>query len=406
MPINDILNRYELEQDMAAETAPKKLEIKPTKASASYLDSVERQFDRQFDTSVDEGVKANPDASAKALTLSNQTGLPIDTVERNLGAVEQMNRAMVIRAQRAANTDPVLAAALTDPTFAKISHDQTENLSTLEKTSRVFWSFASGPVSTTVGMGLEGMGYFLESAWRKSSFSRMAGIASIVLPEPLASPYRQLSKSPGGIETGLKISGKAVREFSKEYIEPEGGVQGKAEQIAQGLGQAAGQVGLFFVPGGQVAGVSLMIGQGSMMAKERMDLSPIALAAPQSDKDWQLLTGGVITGATEWVATKLTMGIPATFALKSKLLDYSAKIALGGLQEGLTEYSENILQDLNQIALTDPNFKIKWSQAAEEGEIGAYVGGIMQAVVNAGLHIRARGQQKAFEDLNDGVKMQ
>jgi hypothetical protein len=406
MGINDILNRYEQEQDVTVPTPPKPLDIKPTKATASYLDAVERQFDQQFAISVDQGVKADPDKSAKALTLSNKTGIPVDTVERNLGAVEQMNRAMMIRAQRAANTDPVLAAQLTDPTFAKISHDQTENLSLLEKSARVFWSFASGPVSTTVGMGLEGSGYFLESAWRKSIFSKTAGIAGLVLPEPFAAPYRELSKSPGGIETGLKISGKAVRKFSKEYIEPEGGPQGKAEQIAQGLGQAAGQVGLFFVPGGQVVGTGLMLGQGSMMAKERMDMSPIALAAPQSDKDWQILTGGIITGATEFIATKLTMGVPATFALKSKLLDYAAKIAIGGTQEGLTEYSENILHDLNQIALTDPEFKIKWSQAAEEGEIGAYVGGIMQAVINAGLHIRARGQQKAFEDLNDAAKLQ
>lgn len=411
MGINDILNRYEQEQDVTVPTPPKPLDIKPTKATASYLDAVERQFDQQFAISVDQGVKADPDKSAKALTLSNKTGIPVDTVERNLGAVEQMNRAMVIRAQRAANTDPVLAAQLTDPTFAKIAHDQTENLGLLEKSSRVFWSFASGPVSTTVGMGLEGAGYFLESAWRKA----IGGIASMVLPEPMAGPSGGLSKkkdikyeslAPGGIGEGWKASGQAVRKFSKEYIEPEGGPQGKAEQISQGLGQAAGQVGLFFVPGGQVVGAGLMIGQGTMMAKERIDMSPIALEAPQSDKDWQLLTGGAITGATEWVATKLTMGVPATFALKSKLLDYSAKIALGATQEGLTEYAENILHDLNQIAFTDPEFKIKWSQAAEEGEIGAYVGGIMQAVINAGLHIRARGQQKAFQDLNDAAKLQ
>lgn len=356
------------------------------------------------ESSLNASTFTNPEVEGEKIRLSRDLKAYFneDWAPASIDISEAKRRLVQARGASAIQESTALMQSMQNSDFAKVAHDQAEPLTAVDKTTRVLGAFTSGVTSTLVGGGIEGIGYLADAAWRKS----LGAIAKIVLPKPREGmePTPE-SLAPPGLGEGWIEAGKAIQAVSKKYIEPEGPLT-KVEQVAQGLGQAGGQLGLFFVPGGQAASVGLMFGQGAKIAREKIDLSPIALDAPVTDQDWQVLTGGAITGATEWITSKLMLKTPQIFALKSKLLDYAAKVALGATEEGIQEYTENILHDLNAIAFTDPESSIKWSEAADSAEIGAYVGGIVQAVINAGLHIRARGQQKAFEDLNDAAKAQ
>lgn len=85
----------------------------------------------------------NPDQAAKANQLAKSTGLPVDTVERNQAEVEKQERIRQMDIQRMMKESPILARQLSDPTFAKIAHDDTDNLGNIER--RVSSGLIGGP---------------------------------------------------------------------------------------------------------------------------------------------------------------------------------------------------------------------------------------------------------------------
>jgi len=85
--------------------------------------------------SIGEALKSDPERSARVIKLREQTGLPEDTIERNFEAVDRHVRAIGFDALR--ETSPALARKLSDPAFAKVAHDDTENLSAFEEALRV-----------------------------------------------------------------------------------------------------------------------------------------------------------------------------------------------------------------------------------------------------------------------------
>ena len=344
---------------------------------------LKQKTNQNFSISVNDAVKVNADDAAHIQNIARELSLSADVVESNKGDLDAFVKARRIEMSSLARANPVLNYKFTNPDFAKVAHPDYENLGLVEQSTRAVQAFGSGITGQLIGGGLEGMGQFTNTAVRK------------------------ITGYDTSIGKGLIYAGKLAQELTKQYIAPSGGDQTKVEQVFSGVGQAAGQVGLAFLgPAGVANATMLLIGQGAKTARDKIDLSPIALQAPKSDQDWQVLTGGVITGAIEMVATKLMLNTPQTLALKNKLYDYAAKIAIGATQEALTEYAENIAHDLNQIAFTDPNSKIKYSEAVDSAEIGGYVGGIVQSVINAGLHIRSRGQQQSFQDLNTATGRQ
>lgn len=376
-------------------------------AGSSVYDNLIQQERKQNDDRLRQvlagAVKINPDKAGEAQRLQQETGVPTNVA---LGSLEEIKqRAALIRAQNneLMKYSPVLRRQLTDMNFAMIAHDQTQELGLLEEAGRKVGAFVSGPVGWAGG-GLEGFGYALDAAWRKS----IAGIGAVVLPKPQSAQTSEIdyeSLAPGGLGEGWSATGSAIGDINKEYIEP-GGQLSKTEQVLSGLGQAGTQILAYTNPFTGAMATGLNVGYGAKIQQDKIDLSKLSLEAPQSDKDWQILAGGSVTAASEYVVSKLMLKTPQAFALKSKMLDYSAKIALGATQEGLQEYSENIAHDVLAIVMTDPEAKIKWSEAAESGEIGAIVGGVIQSIFMSALHIRARGQQRAFENLNDAAKAQ
>lgn len=121
------------------------------------------EYDQQI--AQDEGRKAlrasmvpalasKPDTFAEAKRLGVAGGLPAEVVERNLDTVRK--QAQVNDYDRLLVESPALAKHLTDkPDFAKIAHDDTENLSLVERASTSFKRGFTGTVRGTDAMALE-----------------------------------------------------------------------------------------------------------------------------------------------------------------------------------------------------------------------------------------------------------
>lgn len=74
---------------------------------------------------------ANPDLTAKALTLSKKTGIPVDTVERDVKAVE--GPAALNDYDALVQKSPGLGKWLEEPINARVAKDDYENLGLIEK---------------------------------------------------------------------------------------------------------------------------------------------------------------------------------------------------------------------------------------------------------------------------------
>lgn len=81
--------------------------------------------------SLRQAVPVNPDQQAKVVNLSSATGIPADVISRNEAAIAEQAR--VRELLTLAQESPILAAQLTDPSFAKLAHADAENLGTIEQ---------------------------------------------------------------------------------------------------------------------------------------------------------------------------------------------------------------------------------------------------------------------------------
>lgn len=105
----------------------------PSNPYAAMMDQEDQVAQQRVRGVLDLASQANPDAAAQAVQLSRQSGLPVSTVESNLPDVARRQRIKDLDVANLMRESPVLAAQLQDPTFAKISHDDIQNLSSIEQ---------------------------------------------------------------------------------------------------------------------------------------------------------------------------------------------------------------------------------------------------------------------------------
>jgi len=85
----------------------------------------------QLRTSLYQSLNTNPDEAARARNLSNKSGIPVDVVQRNFA---QVNRNVQLNEfDRVLDRSPLLGQWLSNPNNAKVSHDDTPNLSGIER---------------------------------------------------------------------------------------------------------------------------------------------------------------------------------------------------------------------------------------------------------------------------------
>lgn len=99
--------------------------------SSSFGGFLDQQRQKQASLALIEANRGNPDQAARAQSLAGQTGLPADTVERNLPDVE--SQVKLEQQQRAMTGSPFLAAWAADVSNAKVAHDDFDQLSWIEQ---------------------------------------------------------------------------------------------------------------------------------------------------------------------------------------------------------------------------------------------------------------------------------
>lgn len=97
----------------------------------SLLDKDLQARDQQVRASLDQALSVIPERAATTQALAKATGLPEDLVERNFDAVQKQAKAQALQSLMARS--PILARQMSDPTFAKLAHNDAENLSGIEK---------------------------------------------------------------------------------------------------------------------------------------------------------------------------------------------------------------------------------------------------------------------------------
>lgn len=341
-------------------------------------------------------IDSSPEEIARQKRIANLLGTPVAAVQGDPSTARQ--QATVTTWEKDTRDAPGTREKYTDADFAALAQDQSGPLAKVERFTR---NIAAGFGGDFVGSSTAGLGRAL------NSFERLltSGESPIYEKTP-GQMYREWKEKNQLIGAGdlLVEAGETTKKYFKD-IAPKG-EPSFSDQVARGLGQLPGQLALFANPYTAPVGIAMMYGQGADQMYEKIAKDKKAQQASQVDQDLEILSGGGITAATEWLASKLLLKPPQLLALKSKLLGYTAKVALGGAEEGTQELMENIGQDIVHIAMTNPESKIAFGEAFEAGGVGGVVGSIASSVINAALHIKTRRFQQSLTDLSDASKAQ
>lgn len=370
----------------------------------NLFESIDQNESINYNVAVDAALKSNPDQFAKTKETADQVGLPVDVAERNQEAVSHEARKKELDYQSLAKKNPILARQMSQLNFAKVAHDDVDALANIEQTAQFLdgkpKSFApvrdiASGAGTALGMGLSGIGESLNILTRFIDREKKKIIGD-----------RLYDESGGDTDNVLgeffKFYGEGTKNVVDDYVAS--GSTTKTSQVIQGLGQVAGQVALVaFAP---QAGVPMLFGQGVDITKDKIDSDPQAVLAPEAMQDAEMLVGGSITAATEFISSKLFLKAPASLQIRNKFLHYATQAGAGATNEAIQEATESLLQDVAHIAMTNPDAEISFEQALEEGEIAGYVGATMQVLINSALHIKARNTMSTFEQLNEASQAQ
>lgn len=308
----------------------------------------------------------NPDKQAEINRLSEKTNVPAFSVAspENEAWVKNLSRMKDIDPDGLVKSHPMTAKALTDEQFAKIAHDDVENLkgledaysiigrrqqSTIEKYAR---STVAG-LGTSIGMGIQGLGNYgktvsqavdesgmggqSESMQRFSFFSRVAGIGLEQLGTVVRKGYEAVDVKPEDKTFGMKVAG--------------------------GIGQIGGQILTYLATGGTGA-VGLNVGVGIQQQADTLDNANV------TDTDTRLAAmtaGGAVTGALESAQLAVILkGVPGINRILSKLPEEgisslvknkvgqtSIDIGAAGATEYFQEFAENLAHNVIQMTYDD-----------------------------------------------------
>nr|WP_315463925.1 hypothetical protein [uncultured Rhodoferax sp.] len=328
---------------------------------------------------------SNPDMAARAQSLGKRTGIPADVVERNLPEVQRT--AQLSDLDKVLDGSPVVAQwVAADAARAKLASDDIENMGTVERLSRQFF----GSAGENVGRSLHGFGTLLDIAERRVTST----IAGLILPEPQRGPMGIKPQQPTveslrgpTVADDWRTVGADTMQYYRENVLLPADKQTFGDRVVGGIGQVASQV--LMSPVDRGAG---LYAQGASIMAEKVQGDN----ASQDAKDLAVVGGAAVTGITErWALDKL-LG-PLAVPVKNKIGAALARIGIAAASEGAQEFSENVLQDLIQQALTNPDHTVDLGSATGDASVGAAVGGIVRSIVESALHVRVRGEQRMAE---------
>jgi hypothetical protein len=366
---DDLLNQWEEERKFsAAPITPVSPNVKiPTiSASDKLLENLQAQRDQQFTMSVNLGVKSDPDRAAKIQSLAQQLGVSTQVVESHEADLDQFVRARSIEIKNAASNDPVLRQQFMKPEFAKIAHDDWDNLSLTEKTMRwlkeipddISKGFQAGVIQSDIGfLGQEAQtGRNDKAMWDQI--------------KKLKEKDKALKGSGGLLEASSKIVGQMSSSIpsSIEFGLATGVTYGGATLIAGQLGpQAAVPEEIFTVPTAAISG--FWAGFSAKMAEQtyRQEAGASYLDQIEAgvDKDVAQYTSagvGLVNAALESVGMKFVAAPFKKLMINAVTKDVAASMTKPTVRAAVTSFGTNyakaysaevgteILQEFSAIA--------------------------------------------------------
>lgn len=338
---------------------------------SKMLDEEDQATRIRLSASATVAASSNPEEVARKKRVANILKVPLSVVEGNPDAAKQQSLIQTIDDDT--KDAPALREKYTDADFAKLAHDQSKSMGNIERIARDAFAGFGGDFA---GSGIHGLGVALHA------LERLTGSKSIMA------------------DTLEDVGGK-VKDYWQGLAPTD---QTFFDQVVRGVAQMGGQLPTFALAA--PVGLAMMLGQGADQMYDKIAMDKAAQQAEQKAKDWEVLSGGLITAVTEGVASKLLVHPSQILAFKNMMLNRAANIALGGVEEGLQEFMENIGQDLAHVAATSPESRIAFDDALEAGGVGAIVGVVAEGVIQGALHMRVRGLQKALANLSDATKAQ
>lgn len=398
------------------------------------LQARERQDDYRFALSISQALAANPDLAGEAQRLSTRLGADapdVLTIERNIDAYRAIAARQYIERLRLAQGDSGLVQMLTDPAFARVAHDDMDNLGALEK----------------VGDAYDQGAFIAERNKLQTQASHaILGLAPALSPEQQQrsdelTQWLQANQVPMNFARGFAYYAGMASQMLPQAVETAslaGGTIGLASAAA-----SAGPQALITVPTGVAATTSAFFaGFGAEMLRQVYQLEAGGSFADQMQLNFDpktaalvaqgvgltnavlelggdvFLAGGgrVLTGAgrqflravgkeTATALTRPTMLRAGLTAATGYLAARAGETVTEGAQEAVSILGENVAQVLQDMPANLGTDEGRAAAAARIGDIMAqtWAATALVAAPGAGLHFlseasRVRQSQADIEN--------
>lgn len=336
-----------------------------------------------------EAFKENPDAFAKNLQLSKESGVPEFAVKSDPVEVETKLKLDKIDFSTMSQRNPNTAKYLVDFNNAVIAQDDLDSLMGIENVltpvSDVARSLPAGFVQA-FGSAFEGAGRALDVGSRT-----LARGLDVILPEA-ADPYLwSIEDTPEALkalkilepQTFLKWEGSGLKQAALDMGAPVDR-QNVATDISGAVGSMGGQLMAYLM--NPTASLGMLFSQGVDIQGEKQEQTGTEGQSLQSDA--AQLMGGVITGASEKMGLDAIVNrIPPN--IKNAALRQIADVSLAGGIEAVQEVTESIAQNVLELYTTNPDAEIFEGMGREAIAAGG-AGAIVRAIVNSMVPGKAR----------------
>lgn len=121
-------------------------------APTTFLLPNEQPVEQRATTTLRNVMPINPDKAGEARRIANNTGMAEPVVDRNFEQAKNESRLRDLQSVLASS--PILARQLTDPNFAKLAHDDVEQLSLIERMTKTYLgASAKSGIESLIGTG-------------------------------------------------------------------------------------------------------------------------------------------------------------------------------------------------------------------------------------------------------------
>lgn len=329
-----------------------------------------------------------PDQYAKAKLLSQKTGIPVDSVERNLPDVEKQAPWLTNEYDDLLKNNPSTAAFLAENDHAKLAKDDIQNLTALEQIARLeendSWLpnnlgkvFMHGLANTNRSITQIPAGVFAAATLPGNLLAKATGTGQVEVPDWLLNnPAAEYFKRAAESYSVDEMNGNAWEDIKTGDLKKAS--RTLAAQIVMNAPSQFTSVGTMLM-GAPTAGLSFMgATSGAAQLSKNADDKDIDKDPAQTAMD-MLMNGGIeVLGekyGTFGIFKVIEKSVAKQFGkatAKALVAEVGKNIALAFGGEGAEEFSTQLGQDLSDYVTGNPRaLEGSFSRAANAFLIGA-----------------------------------